>query len=596
MQTTSPFWIALFFGLILIPIVRKISFRLGVVATPRKDRWHSTPTPKIGGVGIFVAFAIALFLCLSYIPVEQPPWALLLGATITFGLGLYDDFKRISPPAKLVGQIIATAIVVFFGRNLQFFEIEALNVLFTFAWLIGITNAINLLDNMDGLAGGIAFIAALMLSIMFWQISSYDLLLISLALAGAALGFLRYNFPPASIFMGDSGSQFLGFTLASLAIARVPRASDLLAILGVPTLLFLLPILDTTLVTVTRILRGQSPAQGGRDHTSHRLIAFGLTERQAVLILYGIALLSGLLGTLLESLDYTISLVLIPVLLVALTILTAYLGRLKVVDPATQTAPKGAITRLMVGLTVRGRIIEVAFDLILISIAYYLAFFVHFGSDASIINMDIFVNNLPLALAGVSISLFGFGIYRGVWQFVQLGDLARYAIAVLGGVLLVAFASLLLYPATELPLRVFGLFAIFLFLGLSISRSSFRLLDQIYNQQLRPPTENYPVLIFGADDLGVLALQWLAQTPELHFRVVGFLDDDPFKYGRQIHGVTVLGSEQQLEQILSRHKVEGIIFSSESQYRAFAAQPAKDLCSQKGIWLRRIRITFDAIE
>ncbi|NJN44816.1 MAG: undecaprenyl/decaprenyl-phosphate alpha-N-acetylglucosaminyl 1-phosphate transferase [Anaerolineae bacterium] len=247
-----------------------------------------------------------------------------------FGVGLYDDFKPLTPTAKVGFQIIAAGIVVFSGYRTGFFDIELLNILITMIWLVGITNAINLLDNMDGLAGGISFITAVFLCFFFWRIPGQEaFLLLALALAGGILGFLVFNFPPASIFMGDSGSLFLGFTLAALAIARKPQASNVFAVMSVPTLIFLLPILDTTFVAFTRLLRGQSPTQGGRDHTSHRLVAFGLSERQAVLILYALAFGSGAVGAVIESIDYTLGLVLIPVVVLSAALLAAYLGTSK---------------------------------------------------------------------------------------------------------------------------------------------------------------------------------------------------------------------------------------------------------------------------
>ena len=362
-------------SLALIPVVKRICFRWGFVARPREDRWHQKSTPTLGGIAMFVGYAAALLLSG---PAGEIRWELLLGPALIFALGLYDDLRQLAPPTKLVGQILAASIVVYFGYVIDFFDWSIPNIILTFIWLVGITNAINLLDNMDGLAGGVSLIAAGFLSFFFWQAGNLALLVPSLALMGAILAFLVFNFPPASIFMGDSGSLFLGYALASISIARAPRASNVFAVMGVPTLLFLLPIIDTMLVTFTRILRGQSPVQGGSDHTSHRLVAFGLTERQAVLVLYGIALLSGIAGTAFETLDYDLSLVLVPILLVSLALLAAYLGRLKVV-PAHDTPPQGAITRLVVELTFKRRILEIMLDFILISIAYYLAFWTRGG-------------------------------------------------------------------------------------------------------------------------------------------------------------------------------------------------------------------------
>jgi len=597
MNVTMPFWIALALSLALVPVIRNISLRLGFVDTPKDDRWHKRPTPKVGGIAIFLSFALGLLATIFVMPVQEMQWALLIGSLVTFLLGVLDDSKSLSPVAKLIGQILAAAIVVFFGRNLQFFDLEILNIVFTFAWLVGITNAINLLDNMDGLAGGVALIAALMLSLMFWQVNAFDLLWIALALGGGILGFLVFNFPPASVFMGDGGSLFLGFTLASLAIAQVPRASNLLAVLGVPTLIFLLPILDTAMVTLTRMLRGQSPVQGGKDHTSHRLIAFGLSERQTVLVLYGVALISGIFGSLLESLDYNISLLLIPILLMILTLLTAYLGRIKVVNTPTTLEQQGTITRLVIGLTGRGRILEIALDLVIISISYYLAFWLFFGANTNIISMQSFLRSLPIAIAGAYLSFFIFGIYRRVWQYTGLKDLLRFAWAVLGCGVIVGASIYLLYPDEGISLSILLLFCVFLFFGLAASRSSFRILDQLYNQQTRVTTEkSASVVIFGADDAGVMALQLLSQNREIEYKAIGFLDNDPFKKGRQIQGINVIGNLNDLADIIDQYNFQGVILPSDDMIKSFQESGASNICKNNGIWLRQLRVNFDPVE
>jgi UDP-GlcNAc:undecaprenyl-phosphate GlcNAc-1-phosphate transferase len=587
--------LSLAFGLILVPTVRKLSFRLGVVATPRVDRWHSKPTPKFGGVGIFLAFAFTIAILYFFNPIGFQQWPLLAGASLIFLLGVIDDFKRISPPAKLVGEIIAAAIIVFYGRNIDFFEDEFFNILFTFIWLVGITNAINLLDNMDGLAGGVALIAAGLLGVLFWQSGTTDLLLISLALAGSTLGFLVFNFPPASIFMGDSGSLFLGFTLSSLAIARVPQASNLLAVMGVPTLIFLLPILDTTLVTITRVLRGQSIAQGGRDHTSHRLIAFGLSERQAVLILYGVAIIAGVFGVVIESIDYAISLILIPILLITLTLLTAYLGRLKVVLPDTLNEQRRDFASMVINLTYRGRIPEIALDFFLISITYYLAYWIHFGTQVDIISMEIFLSSLPIALAGSYISFFIFGIYRGVWQYLDIRDLFRYGRAVGGSVLLISGVMSLVYYPLGISLRIFVIFVILLFLGLVLSRSSFTILDRVYTQYTQGPQKETSVLIYGAGEEGVRILQWMLHDPGSLLNPVGFIDNDPYYVGRQILSIRVYGNIHDIKMILEQIDYEGILISSESGLNDDQLETLSKSCSELGIWLKRLRIEFEEI-
>lgn len=596
--------LAISFGLslLLIPLVRRLSIKIGRVAKPRDDRWHQKPTPYLGGVGIFLAFGISVFVT-ALLGEDQNPvqWGLLAGSGLVFLLGLIDDLKRISPPAKLVGQILAATAVVFLGYTTGFFTpriandlvAQIPNILLTFIWLVGITNAINLLDNMDGLAGGISLIAAAILSFFFWETGSQGLLIVSLALAGSILGFLIFNFPPATIFMGDSGSLFLGFTLAVLAIARQPQASNVFAILGVPTLIFLIPILDTTLVTFTRILRGQSPAKGGRDHTSHRLIAFGLSERQAVLVLYGVALISGVIAAALEELAYWFSLVLVPVLVASLALLTAYLGGLKVVAAPTPPYRDKTITRMLLELTYRRRLLEVILDFILIGIAYYLAFLTRYNLMMNEARMGFFLQSFPIALAGAYIAFFFFGIYRGVWRYVGVDDLLRYLKAAAGCVVLVTACVLVLYTVQEIPPIILLIFGGYLFIGLAASRSSFRILDLVSGHQARATEER--VLICGAGDSGEMALRWILMNPQLEYRPVGFLDQDPYMNGRQIHGVEVLGGLEQLETILDGKQVDGVIITAGMQCNGHFMEELVATCHDHECWVRTLRLEFELI-
>jgi UDP-GlcNAc:undecaprenyl-phosphate GlcNAc-1-phosphate transferase len=540
---------------------------------------------------MFVAFAVTLLVAGFPYQGLQARWNLLLAAALMFALGLYDDFKRISPPAKLLGQILAATLFIFFGDVIDFFPWPIANIILTFAWLVGITNAINLLDNMDGLAGGVALIAAGALSYFFWRAQDWPLLMISLALAGGILGFLVFNFPPARIFMGDGGSLFLGFTLSALAVARKTQASNVLAVFGVPIMLFLLPILDTSLVTITRLMRGQSPTQGGTDHTSHRLIAFGLSERQAVLVLYGVTLISGASAAALEAIDYDLSLILIPILLITLSLFTAYLGRLKVV---TSTSPtQSNLARWMVALTYKRRLFEIGLDLVLIGVSYYLAYWIVFGLNMTQVSMRLFLRSWPVALVAAYLSFFVFGVYRGVWRYLSLDDLLRYVRATLGAVALAAAVLMLLdAPAGYLP-ESFLLYAIFLFLGLIATRFSFRFLDRLYSrQQTRPGTMT--VLLYGAQDAGELALRWILQNPHLGYRPLGFIDDDPLIWGRSIHGVDVLGGREQLEVLLADKAVGGLILTAPIDGQALTE--LLEVCQKRGVWVRTLRLEFEPLQ
>ncbi len=595
------FGVSLALSLLLVRVVRSLSYQYGRVAQPRSDRWHHKPTATLGGIAIYISALIGVFISI-YINYgwDYPHWGLLAASSFIFFLGLYDDIRQLTPPAKLIGQLIAASIAIYFGYTTNFFTPKIANTVLaqipniglTFLWLVGITNAINLLDNMDGLAGGISLITALILSFFFWRLGDTGLLVISLSLAGAILGFLVFNFPPASIFMGDSGSLFIGFTLAVLSIARQPQASNVFAIMGVPTLIFLLPILDTTLVTITRLLRGQSPTQGGMDHASHRLIAFGLTERQAVLALYAVAIVSGVVALALETLDYWLSLVLVPVLVLLFALLTAYLGRLKVVVSAPRNG--GVISRLVIELTYRRRLLEISLDLFLIGLAYYLGFLTYNRFTMTEAGIQLFLNSLPIAYAASYVSFIVFGVYRGVWRYVGLQELIRYGQAAIGSTLIVMAAVALIYTFEQYPPYIFIFFGIYLFLGLALARSSFRILDQARAQQVR--REENRILIFGAGDSGELAVRWILTNPQLGYRAIGFLDQDPLIAGRQIHGVDILGNVDHLEKIVDQKHIDGVVITPGLSEDSNTVEKVITICRSKGIWVRYLRIEFEQVE
>lgn len=619
------FVVAFLSCLALIPLVRKSCIKWGYVAQPRPDRWHNKPTATLGGVGIFISFfaGILVFLLvtevfdtLQWLQIDRPLLGLLLGTILIFLLGLIDDIRQLSPPVKLLGQLLAATIVVSFGISTAFFTprienetlAQLLNVLLTIIWIVGITNAINLLDNMDGLAGGISLIAAGLLGFLFFEAQSYGLLAISLALAGSVLGFLFYNFPPASIFMGDSGSQFLGFALAVLAIARHPQASNVFAVLGVPTLLLLIPILDTGFVAFTRVLRGQSPMRGGSDHTSHRLIAFGLSERQAVLILYSIAIFLGVVAISIETIGYWLSLVFVPILVIALSLIIAYLAGMRVVTDGGASSNVGFITRFVYSMTYKRRILEILLDIAIIAVAYYLAYLIVYGIPLERGSFELYLQSL-LVVVVIPIAVFIlFGVYRGVWRYVGFADFLRYFGAVVVSFILIIIAIPLIFVDENYDIVLFVLYALLLFIGLIATRSSFRILDMAsIRLQYRQPvssretcgTENrvstpQRVLIVGAGTSGEIALRWMQANPQLKYAPVGYLVSDPYFVGRTIHGVRVLGVMDQLGEVIEKHQIDGVILTfDETQDKSGVA--VYEICKNAGCWIRRLKLVFELL-
>src|SRR5213595_1447621 len=315
----------------LTPIVRSLARRWGFVAKPKTDRWHKRPTEMMGGVAIWLA-VITTYLTL--VPHTSAGWVVAGATSFLFLVGLVDDWLHIKPYQKLIGQVIGAAIVVNYGLALPWTRSLPVNMVITIFWLIGITNAINLLDNMDGLATGVAAIASCFLAVNFVSVNQPTEAVMMAVFTAALLGFLVYNSQPASIFMGDSGSMFIGFFLASAALVNVSggRSRSLASVLAVPILVLFIPIFDTTFVTILRKLSGRAASQGGRDHTSHRLVALGMSERHAVWMLYGLAALSGVLALLVQEVKLDVSLALLILLTIGLTLLGVYLAGVKGYD------------------------------------------------------------------------------------------------------------------------------------------------------------------------------------------------------------------------------------------------------------------------
>src|SRR5436305_5870465 len=347
------------------PIVRALARRFGAVAMPRNDRWHRKPTAMMGGIAIFVAVMATLP---ALVQQTSEVWVVLGASTLLFAVGLIDDFLKIQPYQKLIGQLVGVALVMYFGLVLPWTNSPAVNMMITLVWLIGITNAINMLDNMDGLSVGIAAIAGTFLGINFAINGQFNEALVVAGFAGALLGFLIYNHSPASIFMGDCGSMFVGFFLATTALMSKGggggRSRSIVAVLAVPVLVLVVPIFDTTFVTLMRKVAGRSASQGGRDHTSHRLVALGLSERRAVWMLYTFAAAAGALAIVVRHATLDISLGAIASFTLVLTFLGIHLAGVRVYEePGAR--PK-ALVAFLVDVSYKRRLFEVALDVVLI--------------------------------------------------------------------------------------------------------------------------------------------------------------------------------------------------------------------------------------
>jgi UDP-GlcNAc:undecaprenyl-phosphate/decaprenyl-phosphate GlcNAc-1-phosphate transferase len=574
--------------LLLVPVVRRLATRWGCVVRPTQARWHKRPTPTLGGVAVFAGcFFPALFFASS--PSSSLP--LFLIASQMFVVGLYDDLRHLNPVTKLLGQLSAAATALLFGYSLQFATWPPIDAVLTVLWIVGLTNAVNLLDNMDGLAGGIGLIAALYLAFFFYQYQDQQHFWLALALAGAVAGFLVFNFHPASIFMGDAGSLFLGSTLGLLAIRAHGQASNIFSLVAVPACLLLVPILDTGLVTLTRILRGQPISQGGKDHVSHRLVVLGLTEPQAVLFLYAMAATSGATTLWIEKLSYTLSFALLPLVVLTCVLFTAYLAQVEILSPEEgyRRAMARRLPALFLTLTYKRRLLEVMLDFCLMAFAYYLAFVLRFDFLLDNAQTNRYLTSLPIILIATSIAFFVAGVYRGVWRYIGFEDIVRLGIGVASGTGVSAVMLLLLYNFVGYSRAVLVLYALLLFMGSSASRLSFRVFALLLS---RRNVKGVPVLIYGAGDGGGVVLRECRRNPQIKYRPVGFLDDDPRKQGRVVQGLPVLGGADRLAELLQREKVQGLIISSPSILANGRAEVIRAVCEERDLWIKELRLEF----
>jgi UDP-GlcNAc:undecaprenyl-phosphate GlcNAc-1-phosphate transferase len=275
------------------PLARKLALAKGILDRPAARKIHANPVPLMGGIAIYAAFIVALFVWGDRGYVNEVV-GIFVGATLVSLMGIIDDGRGLGSYVKLGGQLLAGGILVYSGVQVHLFG-GWLDVVITLLWVVGITNAMNLLDNMDGLSGGIAMIGAVYFTLLAAMSDQYLVGALAAALAGACAGFLVYNWNPAHIFMGDTGSLFIGFLLAAVGIKlRFPSNSYTVTWM-IPLLVLALPIFDTTLVFISRLRRGKNPlTAAGRDHISHRLAYLTGSRREAVLLCYLIAGATGL--------------------------------------------------------------------------------------------------------------------------------------------------------------------------------------------------------------------------------------------------------------------------------------------------------------
>ncbi len=603
------FLLAFGLSVILTPLVRSIAIRKGWVAQPRSDRWHKKPTALMGGIAIFTGCAVPLIFIADFGSIWRVVMkaggntgpslgaTILIGSAFLFALGLLDDFLNIKPHTKLIGQILAASLVTFVGFRLHWFNSLTLDTMATLFWIVGITNASNLLDNMDGLCAGVGLVAAVSLGVLY-QPAAAEAVLAAVILAGALAGFLIYNFNPAKIFMGDSGSLVIGYSISVLSLfyAESSIPSTRLAGVTVPVLVLMVPILDTSLVTIIRLLSGRKASTGGRDHTSHRLVLMGFSERSAVLFLYGAGGVSGFSAVFVSRSDsMTSPAVIIPVVL-SILLMGIYLSQLRVYPEKEFSALRDRrFTPILIDLTYKRHMMLVFLDFILVAFAYYLSYRLRFSGSEFVYYFKIFLKSLPAVIAVKLTVFFVMGIYRGIWAYISTNDVYLYVRSSMMATLLSVVTVTFIYRFQDFSKSIFLIDWIVttgLLLG---TRGSFRLFVET---QKRKTLAGDRVLIYGAGCGGELLLREILNNKRLKVKPVGFIDDDLLKNHKKIQGYEILGTFADLERLHCEHKLAGILISfNDSQgHHSSAHDQTIRFCRDHGLFLKRFKVDLQSVD
>lgn len=539
----------------LTPLVTRWAVRHGWVDRPNRDRWHSQPTARLGGIAIYAGWLIGMLATAAWVGpagFNGQAWALVGATAIVFGLGLWDDMRTILPLPKFAGQIAAVSLLLASGVSVDFLAPGPLNWLVTGFWLLGVTNALNLLDNMNGLCSGVSAIAGTAMAIYAATLYPQPtVVMMGLGLAAACLGFMPYNARygrQALVFMGDCGSQFLGFTLAALAVMGHWQAPGLLSLnMLLPILVLAVPLFDTTLAICARVLEDRPISRGGRDHFSHRLVFLGLSDFQAVGSLWLMTAVFALLAwPLAYGSSHWLLMAVVPPLAVALYSLGVFLSTQR---QTGQVVPRphrmrafqlGEVTPLMI-----------AQDVLLTTAAWAAAMMFQTGGHPTAAHLQAHLMALPVLVMAVVVAFGVGGVYTRTWPGVATRD-SLY----LGGLILAAHGMagilLMLVPLTGAAsgIDLLGFSTLATYLLIKADRYAVPLWREVFAwwPLRRPPLR---LAIVGTGSAGLSVLQRLDADGVTVVRIAG-PDDIESVLGQDQPDLVLLADDEPIEQ---QHRV-----------------------------------------
>jgi UDP-GlcNAc:undecaprenyl-phosphate GlcNAc-1-phosphate transferase len=535
----------------LVLLTIQICRKHGWVSKPHADRWHKGTPAFFGGVPLFAGFTA---LSIAFIPwANYLLWRLIGIASLMFVLGLVDDICHLTPARKFAGQLLAAGLLISMGVVYPLSGSLTVNIVVSILWLVGITNAFNLLDNMDGLSAGIALISAGYLSVFFAMGGYRDQAVIVALSAGAIAGFLIFNFSPARIFMGDSGSLFIGFLLGATSILEVTHVARVPAFVLAPFTVLAIPIFDTLFVSVTRRLRGQAVSQGGTDHSSHRLVRLGLQERRAVWLLYALSAGSGAVALLTRHSSSAIAPGWVGFWFFFLLLFGVHLFQ----DEVKHDVLSSHTTKPLLRQLLSRDMLVFLLDPLAMALSYYLAYSLRFGGRIPVADRALLLRSLPIAVAIKILGLWICRAFRHSWWRGSIGDLYRLGLATFIGEVSSVLVLTRLYRFDDVSRTVYLLDALITLPLLLIIRRSFAFFrDTIYTCRGVPPAQRR-VFILGTSAHAELALRFLRDQS---IECAGFIDTNGgADLRRYVFGRPVLGRLDDLGWLSKRHEVFEVV-------------------------------------
>jgi len=615
------FLLPLFLSLLLTPMVIKFANRIGATDLPDDRKVHTSVMPRIGGLAVFLSAAGTILALYSLFPVFLPdlfdgshtPLILVFCFFSLFGLGFWDDLKPLSPGVKFGIQFILAAIIYFAGFQISNITnplgIGVLNIgMFDFPitiiWIVGITNAFNLIDGLDGLASGVAVIASISIFIITSLSGQIEPAIFSLIIAGSLVGFLRYNFYPAKIFLGDSGSLTIGFALAVLSIQGTAKITTGFVLL-IPILVLVLPITDTLVSMIRRLISSflnkepEAPSQSflhrihgmfipDKSHIHHRLLSLGYSHRSTVLVLYMVSMFfafSALLFTQIDTAQKSLSIALLLGIMLIIFIKKLRYHEMAIFNNGLM------MPYYEKWIMKRSRWISFA-DILFIITSFSISFALVYQVNPAVAERFDFGLTLLLVLPIQLATLWITGLYREKMnQFgiaMALNITASIGSAVgLTGIAFLILESLSLIEAAQFLIFNFYFLLTFLF-GYRIAHQA---LLFWFNRDKKTGKN---VLIYGTGEHGTLTLQSILSSSKNDLKVIGFLDDDPDLEGKLINGYPVLGGHWVLSKTHRNHNIESIYLCDEN-IRCENLKRLRSVASQNHITIKKLNLSLQEI-